>query len=147
VFVAGTELGPLGEHALTLLRRARVGFVFQAFNLVAALSAEQNVALPLRLAGRRPEPDRARAALTEMVYASTVANVPPELGGGRTSPSCAWPVPPAGRSCARSPPSPQWSWRSARYSGSPSRWPPCSASGTDWNRRWAPRSTWSSPDR
>ncbi|MFF4420725.1 ATP-binding cassette domain-containing protein [Streptomyces sp. NPDC001549] len=51
VRVGGTELGGLGETRLTLLRRDRIGFVFQAFNLLPALTAEQNVALPLRLAG------------------------------------------------------------------------------------------------
>ena len=54
VVIGGADLGPLTEHALTLLRRDRIGFVFQAFNLVSALTAAQNVALPLRLAGRRP---------------------------------------------------------------------------------------------
>src|SRR5262245_32350057 len=47
------DLGRLNETALTKLRRDRIGFVFQAFNLLPALTAAQNVALPLRLAGRR----------------------------------------------------------------------------------------------
>ena len=63
VSIDGTELGDLGETALTRLRRDRVGFVFQAFNLVSSLTAEQNVALPARLAGGRPDPaDAARGA-------------------------------------------------------------------------------------
>jgi putative ABC transport system ATP-binding protein len=53
VSVGGTELTKLSETKLTLLRRERIGFVFQAFNLLPSLTAEQNVALPLRLAGRR----------------------------------------------------------------------------------------------
>ena len=52
-------LGDLGENALTRLRRDRIGFVFQEFNLVSSLTAAQNVALPLRLAGR-PAPTRRR---------------------------------------------------------------------------------------
>src|SRR3984885_13765206 len=52
IAVAGVEIGALSERSLTKLRRERVGFVFQAFNLIAALTAAQNVALPLRLAGR-----------------------------------------------------------------------------------------------
>ncbi|MDG4859756.1 ATP-binding cassette domain-containing protein, partial [Streptomyces sp. T-3] len=56
VVIAGTDTADLDETALTLLRRDRTGFVFQAFNLVSALTAEQNVALPGRLAGRRPDP-------------------------------------------------------------------------------------------
>ena len=47
------ELGELGEKALARLRRERIGFVFQSFNLLAALTAEQNVGLPARLAGQR----------------------------------------------------------------------------------------------
>ncbi|WP_234379471.1 ATP-binding cassette domain-containing protein, partial [Streptomyces caniscabiei] len=54
VRVDGVELAGLSERRLTLLRRERIGFVFQAFNLLPSLTAAQNVALPLRLAGRRP---------------------------------------------------------------------------------------------
>jgi putative ABC transport system ATP-binding protein len=82
VIIGGTDLGPLGEHALTLLRRARVGFVFQAFNLVSALTAEQNVALPLRLAGRRPSPAEVRAALTAVGLTDRCGHRPAELSGG-----------------------------------------------------------------
>src|SRR5687768_9299793 len=49
------EITGLGDKRLTLLRRERVGFVFQAFNLLPTLTAEQNVLLPLQLAGRRPD--------------------------------------------------------------------------------------------
>ncbi|MEV6788042.1 ATP-binding cassette domain-containing protein, partial [Streptomyces sp. NPDC051098] len=54
VEIDGTALDGLSERRLTLLRRERVGFVFQQFNLAPSLTAAQNVALPLRLAGRRP---------------------------------------------------------------------------------------------
>ncbi|HYN93810.1 MAG TPA: ABC transporter ATP-binding protein [Pilimelia sp.] len=54
VTIGGVALTGLRESALARLRREQVGFVFQSFNLVAALTAEQNVALPLRLAGHRP---------------------------------------------------------------------------------------------
>jgi putative ABC transport system ATP-binding protein len=83
VVVAGTDLGPLGEHALTLLRRERVGFVFQAFNLVSALTAEQNVALPLRLAGRRPGAAEVRAVLGAVGLANRGRHRPAELSGGQ----------------------------------------------------------------
>jgi putative ABC transport system ATP-binding protein len=53
VWLSGEDLSGLGERSLARLRRERVGFVFQSFNLLAALTAEQNVALPSRLAGRR----------------------------------------------------------------------------------------------
>lgn len=65
VVVDGVDLGPLGEKALTELRRDRIGFIFQASNLIGALTAEQNVGLPLRLvghaAGPRPGTGSARA--------------------------------------------------------------------------------------
>src|SRR3954453_9834268 len=53
VHLGEQEVGDLGERALARLRRARLGVVFQSFNLLGALTAEQNVALPARLAGRR----------------------------------------------------------------------------------------------
>ena len=86
VVLAGTDISPLNEHALTLLRRDRVGFVFQAFNLVSALTAEQNVALPLRLAGRRPAPAAVRAALADVGLADRGRHRPAELSGGQPSP-------------------------------------------------------------
>jgi putative ABC transport system ATP-binding protein len=83
VLIDGVELTPLSERALTRLRRERVGFVFQSFNLVAALSAEQNVELPLRLAGRRAEPGQVRAALAEVGLGDRARHRPSELSGGQ----------------------------------------------------------------
>ena len=82
VVIDGTDLGTLGETGLTLLRRERVGFVFQAFNLVTALTAEQNVSLPLRLAGRRAAPAEIRAALAEVGLADRAGHRPGQLSGG-----------------------------------------------------------------
>ncbi|MFE3263428.1 ABC transporter ATP-binding protein [Streptomyces sp. NPDC059215] len=83
VTLGGTELTGLSETELTLLRRARVGFVFQAFNLLPALTAEQNVALPLRLAGRRPKKARVREVLEEVGLADRARHRPTELSGGQ----------------------------------------------------------------
>ncbi|MFE4549944.1 ABC transporter ATP-binding protein [Streptomyces sp. NPDC056785] len=83
VTLGGTELTGLSETELTLLRRARVGFVFQAFNLLPALTAEQNVALPLRLAGRRPKKARVREVLAEVGLADRARHRPTELSGGQ----------------------------------------------------------------
>ncbi|WP_328469669.1 ABC transporter ATP-binding protein [Actinoplanes sp. NBC_00393] len=83
VTIAGTRLGDLGENELTRLRRDRVGFVFQDFNLVSSLTAAQNVALPLRLAGRRADGDRVRAALAEVDLADRAGHRPRELSGGQ----------------------------------------------------------------
>src|SRR5918992_1129975 len=52
----GEDLTGLKEKALTVLRREKIGFIFQAFNLLPALTVTQNITLPLRLAGRRPNP-------------------------------------------------------------------------------------------
>ncbi len=83
VSIAGTPLGDLDETALTRLRRDRVGFVFQAFNLVSSLSAAQNVALPLRLAGRRPAAGEVTAALGAVGLADRARHRPSELSGGQ----------------------------------------------------------------
>ncbi|AXL90381.1 ABC transporter [Streptomyces sp. CB09001] len=83
VVVGGTELTGLSERRLTLLRRERVGFVFQAFNLLPSLTAAQNVALPLRLAGRRPPRDRVREALRQVGLADRARHRPTELSGGQ----------------------------------------------------------------
>ncbi|GGO72016.1 ABC transporter ATP-binding protein [Nonomuraea cavernae] len=82
VAIDGTDLGSLSENGLTLLRRERVGFVFQAFNLVSALTAEQNVALPLRLAGRAAPSGLVRAALAEVGLADRAGHRPSGLSGG-----------------------------------------------------------------
>ncbi len=83
VTVGGTELTGLSERRLTLLRRDRVGFVFQAFNLLPSLTAEQNVALPLRLAGRRPARSEVRKALTQVGLTDRARHRPSELSGGQ----------------------------------------------------------------
>ncbi|MEU4486263.1 ABC transporter ATP-binding protein [Streptomyces purpurascens] len=83
VTVGGTELTGLSERRLTLLRRERVGFVFQAFNLLPSLTAEQNVALPLRLAGRRVPRTRVRQALQQVGLADRARHRPSQLSGGQ----------------------------------------------------------------
>ncbi|WP_432991272.1 ABC transporter ATP-binding protein [Dactylosporangium sp. CA-233914] len=83
VRVAGTDLGTLNETGLTLLRRERIGFVFQAFNLLSSLTAEQNVALPLRLAGRRPARREVREVLAAVGLADRARHRPAELSGGQ----------------------------------------------------------------
>jgi putative ABC transport system ATP-binding protein len=83
VVIDGTPVAGLSERALTKLRRVRVGFVFQAFNLVAALSAAQNVALPMRLAGRRPAAGEVAAMLDEVGLADRAGHRPSELSGGQ----------------------------------------------------------------
>ncbi|WP_189314767.1 ABC transporter ATP-binding protein [Streptomyces brasiliensis] len=83
VTVGGTELTRLNETELTLLRRERIGFVFQAFNLMPCLTAEQNVALPLRLAGRRPTRARVREVLEQVGLGGHARHRPTEMSGGQ----------------------------------------------------------------
>ena len=83
VLVDGAELGVLDENALTVLRRERIGFVFQAFNLVSALTAAQNVELPLRLAGRGPGREKCAAALERFGLGERAEHRPSELSGGQ----------------------------------------------------------------
>ncbi|MGV9370764.1 ABC transporter ATP-binding protein [Micromonospora tulbaghiae] len=82
VTIDGTRLDDLGEDELTRLRRDRIGFVFQAFNLVSTLTAAQNVELPLRLAGRRPPARDVAAALDAVGLADRAGHRPSELSGG-----------------------------------------------------------------
>ncbi|MHC3470707.1 ABC transporter ATP-binding protein [Streptomyces sp. 7R007] len=83
VRLGSTELTELSERRLTLLRRERIGFVFQSFNLLPALTAEQNVALPLRLAGRRTPRARVREALERVGLGDRVRHRPSQLSGGQ----------------------------------------------------------------
>jgi putative ABC transport system ATP-binding protein len=83
VSIGGAELSGLSENALTRLRRDRVGFVFQAFNLIASLTAAQNVELPLRLAGRTVDPGDVQAALAAVDLAGRARHRPSELSGGQ----------------------------------------------------------------
>jgi len=83
-FVGGIDVTRLREKQLTRLRRERLGFVFQAFNLLPALTAEQNVALPLRLAGEgREVKARARGALAAVGLADRTGHLPGQLSGGQ----------------------------------------------------------------
>jgi putative ABC transport system ATP-binding protein len=83
VILAGTVLRGLSETKLTVLRRRHVGFVFQSFNLLPYLTAGQNVALPLRLAGRRPRRDEISAALASVGLEGRAGHRPAELSGGQ----------------------------------------------------------------
>ncbi len=83
VRLGGVVLDDLSETQLTLVRRERVGFVFQAFNLVGSLNAEQNIMLPLRLAGKRPDRAWARAVVSRMGLADQLRRKPSELSGGQ----------------------------------------------------------------
>ena len=83
VFVGGEEVPQGDEAGLTEFRRERVGFVFQQYNLIPYLTVAQNVALPLRFAGKRVD-QRARAALLDRLgLAELAGQLPAELSGGQ----------------------------------------------------------------
>jgi putative ABC transport system ATP-binding protein len=83
VFVGEVALGTLSDKELTLLRRTRVGFVFQAFNLVPTLTARENIALPLTLAGRKPDPAWFDEVIATVDLGDRLGHRPSELSGGQ----------------------------------------------------------------
>lgn len=83
VRIGGTEISGLGDRALTLLRRQRVGFIFQSFNLLPTLTAEQNIRLPLELAGRKPDPEWWDVVIAALGLAGRLRHRPSQLSGGQ----------------------------------------------------------------
>jgi putative ABC transport system ATP-binding protein len=83
VRLGDTDLSALKEVALTALRRERIGFVFQAYNLLPALTVEQNITLPLRLSGRVADPAWLRQVVTDVGLADRLTHLPAELSGGQ----------------------------------------------------------------
>jgi putative ABC transport system ATP-binding protein len=83
VLIDGVDVGTLNDKALTLLRRERIGFVFQSFNLVPTLNARENILLPLTLAGRQPEPDWFESLVERLGLTDRLRHRPHELSGGQ----------------------------------------------------------------
>ncbi|TDK23684.1 ABC transporter ATP-binding protein [Arthrobacter crusticola] len=83
ILLNGEDIASLSDDVLTRMRRTEIGFIFQQFNLVAALSAAQNVALPLRLAGRRDANRAAAEALNSVGLGKHTGHKPRELSGGQ----------------------------------------------------------------
>jgi len=83
VFIGDTELGSLTDRELTLLRRDKVGFVFQSFNLIPSLTASENLTLPLDLAGRKPDRDWMDSLVSSLGIAERLSHRPDELSGGQ----------------------------------------------------------------
>jgi putative ABC transport system ATP-binding protein len=78
-----TELTGLSERRLTILRRERIGFVFQAFNLMPSLTVAQNIGLPLRLDGRRPRRSEVREVAARVGLDQRLRHRPAQLSGGQ----------------------------------------------------------------
>jgi putative ABC transport system ATP-binding protein len=83
VVVDGSELANLDDKALTRLRRDRLGFVFQAFNLVPVLTAEENILLPLTLAGKKPDREWLDKLIAAVGLGDRLDHRPSELSGGQ----------------------------------------------------------------
>jgi putative ABC transport system ATP-binding protein len=83
VYLGEVELGSLSDRELTLLRRERIGFVFQAFNLVPTLSARENIVLPMTLGGARPDDEWLDRVVDTVGLRDRLEHRPSELSGGQ----------------------------------------------------------------
>ncbi len=81
--IAGQDVGSLSDRDVTMLRRKHIGFVFQFFNLLPMLNAEENVALPLSIAGERPDPVFFENLLERVGLTNRRGHRPSELSGGQ----------------------------------------------------------------
>jgi putative ABC transport system ATP-binding protein len=82
-YIGEAELSHLNDHALTLLRRDRIGFVFQAYNLLPTLTALENITLPQRLAGRKPDQEWLSRVIQTMSLQDRLRHRPTEMSGGQ----------------------------------------------------------------
>ena len=83
VLIGDIDLTTLSEKQLTLLRRKKVGFVFQAYNLVPTLTAAENITLPLDIAGDKPDPKWYQRVVTTIGLSDRLGHRPSELSGGQ----------------------------------------------------------------
>jgi putative ABC transport system ATP-binding protein len=83
VWIDGVEITALDDRALTNLRRDKLGFVFQFFNLVPVLTAEENLVLPVKIAGERPDSQRVESLLETVGMTDRRTHRPSELSGGQ----------------------------------------------------------------
>lgn len=83
VEVAGTEITSLGDTELTKLRREHIGFVFQFFNLLPMLTAEENITLPLSIAGEKPDDGWVEKVVSDVGLTDRLSHRPAELSGGQ----------------------------------------------------------------
>jgi putative ABC transport system ATP-binding protein len=83
VFIDGVELGTLKDKELTILRRERIGFVFQSYNLVPTLTAAENITLPVGLAGKQPDEGWVDEVVRTVSLGDRLHHRPSELSGGQ----------------------------------------------------------------
>ncbi|WP_173052549.1 ABC transporter ATP-binding protein [Phytohabitans houttuyneae] len=82
-FIGDTQITGLSDSGLTRLRRDRVGFIFQQFNLLPTLTAEENILLPLSIAGRKPDPDWYKTVIETVGLGDRLGHRPSQLSGGQ----------------------------------------------------------------
>lgn len=83
VFIGDTDLSKLSDKELTLLRRTKIGFIFQAFNLIPTLTAAENIELPLALGGNKPDPQTFARVVDVLGLGHRLGHRPSELSGGQ----------------------------------------------------------------
>jgi putative ABC transport system ATP-binding protein len=83
VYISDTKLTGLGDAGLTRLRRDKVGFIFQQFNLLPTLTAEENILLPMSIAGRKPDPQWYDTVITTVGLGDRLKHRPTQLSGGQ----------------------------------------------------------------
>jgi putative ABC transport system ATP-binding protein len=81
--IDGTRLDELSDHALTLLRRRSVGFIFQSYNLLPVLDAKENILLPLRIGGREPDREWLDTLIDAVGLRDRLTHRPSEMSGGQ----------------------------------------------------------------
>jgi putative ABC transport system ATP-binding protein len=83
IYIGDTEISGMNDKSLTLLRRDKIGFIFQSFNLLPTLTAAENIELPLRIAGRKPDPAWLNTIIDTVGLGSRLKHKPAELSGGQ----------------------------------------------------------------
>ena len=83
IFIGDAEITSMSDRQLTILRRERIGFIFQAFNLLPTLTAAENIALPSRIAGRKPDPLWVQSIVETVGLGARLSHRPSELSGGQ----------------------------------------------------------------
>jgi putative ABC transport system ATP-binding protein len=83
IHIGGTEISGMSDKQLTLLRREKIGFIFQSFNLLPTLTARENIELPLRIAGNKPDPAWTQAIIDTLGLGPRLRHKPAELSGGQ----------------------------------------------------------------
>jgi len=83
IFLGDTEITSLNDKRLTLLRRDQIGFIFQAFNLLPTLTAAENIVLPIRIAGRKPDAAWVQQIVETVGLTERLSHKPSQLSGGQ----------------------------------------------------------------